>query len=82
MAIVLRSERNFNSSLINNNSVGPGQYKIQNYFDKNDALNQNNVPFNTSEERIFFLKMTLLVQALILKIIIIKVNFSEKREKQ
>ena len=54
MAIVLRSERNFNSSLINNSSVGPGQYKIQNYFDKNDALNQNNVPFNTSEERILF----------------------------
>ena len=56
MALILNSERNLDSYINNDNSIGPGQYEIENNFDKFN-LNKNMVPFNTSEERLYNLNI-------------------------
>ena len=55
MAIVLRSERNLDSNIFNISDIGPGQYEIENNFDKINNLSKNSVPFNTSGERLLYL---------------------------
>ena len=56
MALILNSERNLDSYINNDNSIGQGQYEIENNFDKFN-LNKNMVPFNTSEERLYNLNI-------------------------
>jgi len=56
MAIILNSERNLNSYIKNDNSIGPGQYEFEDNFNKFN-LNKNMVPFNTSEERHYNLNL-------------------------
>ena len=53
MAIVFQSERNLDSFISDNNSIGPGQYETTS-SNINNSTTQNLVPFNTSRERLIY----------------------------
>ena len=53
MAIVSESERNLDSFISENYSVGPGQYETS-YNNINNSITQNLAPFNTSRERLIY----------------------------
>ena len=53
MAIVFQSERNLDSFISDNTSIGPGQYETSS-SNINSSSIQNLVPFNTSRERLIY----------------------------